>query len=131
MTKIFKTHQPNSIKPKGRTIKQKQISNGRSLGLNTAAWKRLRAYQLNRQPICEHCFDDYGLTVPATDVDHIDNNPSNNDLSNLASLCKSCHSKKTNRDMGHKQSFGCDINGYPLDPSHEWNKAKNREKDLL
>lgn len=57
---------------------------------HTARWRRLRRAQLSRQPVCQRC--DSQL---ATDVDHIDGNNQNNDLSNLQSLCKSCHSKKT------------------------------------
>lgn len=38
------------------------------------------------------------------DVDHKDNNPANNDPSNLWTLCKNCHVLKTkvNRDWVHK-----------------------------
>ena len=55
--------------------------------------------------------DDYDETVIATDVDHIDNDPSNNTRINLASLCHACHSRKTNAEMGHRVTWGCDQYG--------------------
>lgn len=123
----MKRHKPITIKgtikqPKSgsKTVKEKQEANGRALSLNSSAWKRLRAYQLSLFPLCEHCAR-IGITKPATDVDHIDNNPSNNQMENLQSLCKSCHSRKTNIDMGNKVAYGCDEHGNPLDPFHEWN----------
>lgn len=104
-----------------KTVKEKQIANGRTLSLNSSAWKRLRAHQLSLFPLCEHC-SRIGLTNPATDVDHMDNDPSNNSMENLQSLCKSCHSRKTNQDMGNRVAYGCDEFGNPLDPYHEWNE---------
>lgn len=95
--------------------------NGRTLPLTSAAWRKLRRYVLAGEPLCRHCTA-RGLTVPATDVDHRDNDPSNNDLVNLVPLCHSCHSRKTNIDMGHKVSLGCDATGHPADPNHHWNK---------
>ena len=114
MPSKMKVHKP-CLKRQTRSLKQKQVSNGRVLGLSSRAWRRLREFQLNRQPLCEHCFDDKGLCVVATDVDHIDNDPSNNELSNLASLCHSCHSKKTMRDMGYKPKVAIGVDGYPID----------------
>lgn len=110
----------------GRTLKQKQIANGRTLALDGAEWRKLRAMVLSSEPLCRHCTA-RGLTVPATEVDHRDNNPANNELVNLCPLCKPCHSRKTASDMGHRVSMGCDINGRPLDPNHHWNAAERGE----
>lgn len=107
---------------KPRTLKDKQESNGRTLGLNTAAWAKLRRYVLAGEPCCRHCTAE-GLTVPATEVDHRDNNSSNNAAENLQPLCKPHHSRKTMRDMGFNVRMGCDVHGLPTDPSHPWNKA--------
>lgn len=41
-----------------------------------------------------------GLIVPATEVDHVDGDASNNDPSNHRSLCKGCHARKTVRENG-------------------------------
>lgn len=61
---------------------------------------------------------------PETDVDHINNDPTDNDLDNLAGMARECHSRKTQRDMGHKVAMGCDADGYPLDPDHDWQKSR-------
>lgn len=105
-----------------RTLKDKQASNGRTLALNGKAWRVLRKSVLAGEPCCRHCVA-RGLTVTATDVDHWDNDSSNNDPLNLVPLCHECHSRKTARDMGHRVCMGCDVSGLPLDPSHPWNKA--------
>lgn len=104
-----------------RTLKQKQEANGRTLALDGAAWRKLRASVLSGEPLCRHCTA-RGLTVIATDLDHRDNNPANNDLLNLMPLCHECHSRKTAKDMGHNVRMGCDMHGMPLDQGHHWNK---------
>lgn len=96
--------------------------NGRTLTLDGVKWRKLRASILQGEPLCRHCIS-RGLSVPATDVDHRDNDPSNNELVNLIPMCHSCHSRKTQRDMGHNVSMGCDTDGTPLDASHHWNKS--------
>ena len=96
--------------------------NGRTLSLNNAPWRRLRASVLAGEPLCRHCTA-MGLTVAATDLDHRDNDPSNNELINLQPLCHECHSRKTNADMGRRVSLGCDADGMPLDASHHWNNS--------
>ena len=93
----------------------------RTLPLNTAAWQRLRASVLCGEPLCRHCTA-RGLTVTATDVDHRDGNPGNNDAINLQPLCHECHSRKTASDHGKRVSMGCDVSGMPLDPGHAWNQ---------
>ena len=110
-----------------RTLKDKQESNGRILALDGAAWRKLRAHVLAGEPLCRHCTA-RGLTVVATDLDHRDNDPTNNEATNLTPLCRECHSRKTNADMGRNVSMGCDSNGLPLDPAHPWNNAA--EADL-
>ncbi|MBH1979405.1 MAG: HNH endonuclease [Comamonadaceae bacterium] len=104
-----------------KTLKERQAETGRTLALNGAAWRKLRAYVLAESPLCEHCAE-RGLVVPATDVDHIDNDPSNNSMANLSSQCHECHSRKTQADMGKSVAWGCDQHGMPLDPCHPWNK---------
>jgi len=62
-------------------------------------------YLFNRKSYCENNDGSRGLgfTCTATivwsgqlDVDHIDENPSNNHPLNLQTLCKNCHAVKTN-----------------------------------
>jgi 5-methylcytosine-specific restriction endonuclease McrA len=65
---------------------------------NSTAWKRLRAVQLAREPLCRSC-KAAGRPVAATHVDHVV--PWSNrlelalDLDNLQSLCTSCHAAKS------------------------------------
>lgn len=83
-----------------RTLKEKQQSNGRTLALNGTAWRKLRAAVLRESPLCALC-----RTATATEVDHVDDDPTNNDRANLSALCKPCHSRKTNADRGHNVTF--------------------------
>ncbi|WP_247869541.1 HNH endonuclease signature motif containing protein [Herbaspirillum sp. ST 5-3] len=110
-----------------KTLKQKQEANGRTLALDSAAWRKLRASVLADEPLCRHC-QALGRVTPATDVDHIDNDPSNNRRDNLQALCHECHSRKTNADMGRRVSYGCDADGIPLNPNHPWRIDYEREK---
>jgi 5-methylcytosine-specific restriction protein A len=66
-----------------------------------AAWKRARLLKLAASPLCEDCAD-RGLVEAATEVDHIRAIAAGgtHDLTNLRSLCKSCHSRKTVRCDG-------------------------------
>lgn len=115
------------VKPPMRWTKD---SNGRVLPLNSAAWRKLRKQVLAEEPLCRHCAAQ-GLVVPATEVDHINNDPSDNrhdpsdrSKSNFQSLCRPCHSIKTMSDMyGRPARMGCDAEGNPINPSHHWNKA--------
>ena len=126
MPTAIKPHRPMlTLKSQARTLRDKQQGNGRTLALNGVAWRKLRAYVLRGEPLCRHCTA-RGLTMAATEVDHRDDDPSNNELINLMPLCKPCHSRKTLRDMGYSvrdASMGCDKDGMPLDPSHPWRKA--------
>ena len=56
-------------------------------------WKKLREKHLRFNPVCERC------RATATEVDHVVDHKGRYGLfydpSNLQSLCKSCHSRKT------------------------------------
>lgn len=64
--------------------------------MNGKAWRTLRAFVLSIEPLCREC-ESYKRHVIATEVDHVNNDPADNRLENLASLCKPCHSAKTRR----------------------------------
>lgn len=59
----------------------------------------MRKAHLEEHPLCEDCRAE-GLTVEATEVDHVDGDVQNNDPSNHRSQCKSHHSRKTARENG-------------------------------
>ena len=61
-------------------------------------WERLRAWKLNRNPLCERCFQQH-KAVQAVMVHHLDHDPRNNAVENLQSLCVSCH------ETEHKRGF--------------------------
>lgn len=80
----------------------------------TANWRRLRLWQLRREPICKFCKRNGTLTEADT-VDHVKPHKGNIDLffsrDNLQSLCKSCHSSSKQR-IEKRGEFGCDENGF-------------------
>ncbi|UYE95813.1 hypothetical protein HAAEEKHM_00093 [Sinorhizobium phage AP-16-3] len=84
----------------------------------TAAWRRLREYQLSLQPLCEFCLRTEDVTA-ADIVDHIKAHKGDlelfHDPSNLQSLCKHHHdSAKQMIDLGKKVvTYGVD--GYPIE----------------
>lgn len=87
----------------------------------SSQWKRLRRLVLSRDPICQvKC-----CNAMATDVDHIDGDAGNNEMTNLQALCHSCHSEKTvreNRETNpcNKPLKGHDATGLPIAASHSW-----------
>jgi 5-methylcytosine-specific restriction protein A len=66
-------------------------------------WRRTRAAKLARNPVCELCLQQGRLTT-ATVVDHvIPINQGGHRLryTNLMSLCKKCHARKSQKDGAH------------------------------
>ena len=66
------------------------------------AWRRLRAYALQTNPLCHDPFGEHeaiGRPVGATDVDHVIPRRLRPDLEldsdNLQTLCASCHARKS------------------------------------
>ncbi len=55
----------------------------------------IREWHLRRHPACEVCGTNEHLQV-----DHIDGNRENHAPSNLCTLCRSCHGRKTVRENG-------------------------------
>lgn len=71
-------------------------SNVRAISLSSALWmKQIRPRILLRDAYtCKECGG------AGNQVDHVDGDHSNNDDSNLQTLCVVCHSKKTARENG-------------------------------
>jgi 5-methylcytosine-specific restriction enzyme A len=73
---------------------------------NSDHWRKAREVQLLHEPLCRSCWA-LGQTTPAVVVDHIQSRADRPDLeferSNLQSLCKRCHDRKTYAENG---SFG-------------------------
>ena len=118
----------DTANPKGltmadiRTKRYVTAKNGRLLPLNSEAWYRLRRSVLAEQPLCPEC-EARGVIEPATQVHHINDNAMDNSRSNLVGLCAPCHSRHTAHDMGKRVNHGCDVSGWPANPSSHWNKA--------
>lgn len=110
MPHAIKNHKPKAVPVKYRTLKDRQGT--RTLALNGAAWRKLRARVLAEQPMCADCYSAGRMTL-ATDVDHADNDPANNELSNLVGLCHACHSAKTRRWMNENRQQPTDANRAP------------------
>ena len=117
---------PLSLRTKNGARRCQQQENGwrrllvrkERLHTGSKAWLVIRKAALDRDEYtCAECFD-YG-----NHVDHIDGDPFNNHLSNLQTLCISCHSRKTAKQDGGfgrkptKVKQGFDANGEPVDPS--------------
>ena len=69
---------------------------------NNSAWRKRRDAQLRHNPLCTTCMKS-SLVVAANEVDHIIPvrlGGSFTDSSNLQSLCKPCHSRKTVLEVG-------------------------------
>lgn len=69
-------------------------------------WAERRTAQLLEEPFCRECAK-HKLRIPATDVDHIE--PHRGDVvkftqGKLQSLCHSCHSRKTIREMNQRMA---------------------------
>lgn len=50
----------------------------------------------NKRPLCDQC-GFIAEDLCQIDIDHIDGNVNNNDLSNLANICSNCHRLKTKK----------------------------------
>ena len=110
-----------------RTKRWTKKDNGRLLPLNSDAWRKLRKQVLAEEPLCRHCAAQ-GLTVPATEVDHM-RGAADNSRDALQALCKPCHSIKTMAELyGRPARMGCDESGNPINPAHPWNE-KSRATD--
>ena len=69
-------------------------------------WRLLRRLTLNHYPFCAECLS-RGMHREASEVDHIEavsDGGGKYDPENLQSLCKPCHSRKTNREIAARKT---------------------------
>lgn len=73
----------------------------------TATSKTLRKFVFSiKEKKCEICgYDEYDFCL---DIHHIDNNPINNDITNLAVLCCICHKKLHKNVIKYSGKYGGD-----------------------
>lgn len=67
---------------------------------NSKAWRSLRNYKIQMNPLCEIC-ETKGLTEPGKEIDHIiaiKDNGSMLSIHNLQTLCRSCHASKSAKE---------------------------------
>ena len=92
---------------------------------NTSAWKKLRKMHMRYEPLCRSCMA-MGRIVEGEVVDHIVMVQERPDLafeiSNLQTLCSTCHSAAKQREEKRGQVIGSAMDGTPLDPDHHWNR---------
>ena len=91
---------------------------------NSRRWRKLRAAQLARHPLCKMC-EDQGAVEPATVADHVVPHGGDLDLfwrGELQSLCAACHDRHKQVLEKGGEAMGCDADGLPLDNKHFWNK---------
>lgn len=94
---------------------------------NSARWKRMRARQLEAEPLCR-MHDELGQLVAATVADHIKAHRGDAELffdeGNLQSLCKPCHDahKQAQEHSAGGVLRGAGLSGAPLDLAHPWHQ---------
>lgn len=78
------------------------VTKNRTLPTNSYQWKQLRRSIIERDKFtCQSC----GQITTVLEVDHINRDSSNNDPSNLQSLCRPCHEKKTKIENSNELSY--------------------------
>jgi 5-methylcytosine-specific restriction protein A len=71
---------------------------------NSKKWRSLRNYYYSMNPLCEEC-ERAGYIIEGRDVDHIIPmrfGGSQTSLSNLQTLCKTCHARKSGKESQQK-----------------------------
>ena len=87
---------------KGNAPRSGDISGENMKFYNSKKWRSLRNYFIQMNPLCKSC-EDMGYITPGQEVDHIKPirlGGAECLVSNLQTLCKSCHARKSGRE-GH------------------------------
>lgn len=99
MPKAAATHYPHKRHVTQYKPPEPSRQKRRALATNSAAWRKIRAYQLMIEPFCRICAA-RGRDTAASVVDHINGDATNDDPSNHQSLCSKCHNVKTAKENG-------------------------------
>jgi len=87
---------------KGKQQRKKKKNKERQTFYNSGAWKQIRQYHIDGNPLCVHCLT-YEQLTPAQQVDHKQQRSKRPDLEfdpdNLQSLCAKCHGSKSKREQ--------------------------------
>jgi len=89
---------------------------------NTSRWRKLRARQLETEPLCRMC-QAQGLVTEATVCDHVE--PHRGDevkfwAGPFQSLCRDHHNGAKQRQEQRGVEIGCDADGYPIGRLPGW-----------
>lgn len=99
MPKLAKKHSPKRHTAR-RNEQARKRQQKRALPTNSKEWLALRRHVLDKEPLCRAGQQAKPkVTIAASEVDHIDGDATNNDLTNLQPLCKACHSVKTRAEQ--------------------------------
>ena len=84
----------------------------------TARWKRTRARQLAKEPLCWRCVK-RGLVVEATVCNHTKGHPIGETEGQFwsgpfDSQCATCHSGETAREERGRPLIACGVDGWPV-----------------
>ena len=104
MPTLPKIHNPRATKKRTVAAQKKARSDRRMYATNDTTWRKFRAEQLRREPLCRICTS-AGRIVSGGVVDHIDADTYNNSPANLQTLCKACHDKKTASETGFGSAY--------------------------
>lgn len=91
---------------------------------HTTRWRKLREAQLKAYPLCAMC-EKSGRDTIATVADHVVPHRGDSELfwhGKLQSLCSTCHGAAKAMQERHGYSQACDVNGFPVDRGHPWEK---------
>lgn len=84
---------------------------------HSAAWLKIRAYQLQIEPMCRMCAEQGRVTV-ATVCDHIEphrGDPAQFYAGPFQSLCKPCHDRHAQRRDEGRDIRATGLDGWPVD----------------
>ncbi len=88
-------------KKKHKDYKKVRLDDKEQAFYNSTRWRKLSAHKKKLTPYCEDCYEKEGIVKPVEVTDHIVELKDEGGwelrltLSNLRSLCNSCHQKKT------------------------------------